>query len=176
MAVAGRLLLIRRQGKLTFATMRDRTGEVQLFVSRAVLGDERHEAFDALDLGDWVGVEGTVMTTRKGELSVKVERFELLAKAVRPLPDKWKGLTDTDTRYRQRYVDLIVNEEARRVFEVRHALVGLVPRHAGRPRLHRGRDADPPPRGGWRPRPALRHPPQHAGPRPAPAHRARSCT
>ncbi len=123
-AVAGRLLLIRRQGKLTFATMRDRTGEVQLFVSRAVLGDERHEAFDALDLGDWVGVEGTVMTTRKGELSVKVERFELLAKAVRPLPDKWKGLTDTDTRYRQRYADLIVNEEARRVFEVRHALVG----------------------------------------------------
>ncbi|HEX6785599.1 MAG TPA: lysine--tRNA ligase [Acidimicrobiales bacterium] len=123
-AVAGRLLLIRRQGKLTFATMRDRTGEVQLFVSRAVLGEERHQAFDALDLGDWVGVEGTVMTTRKGELSVKVERFELLAKAVRPLPDKWKGLTDTDTRYRQRYADLIVNEEARRVFEVRHALVG----------------------------------------------------
>ena len=123
-AIAGRLLLIRRQGKLTFATMRDRTGEVQLFVSRAVLGDERHQAFDALDLGDWVGVEGTVMTTRKGELSVKVERFELLAKAVRPLPDKWKGLTDTDTRYRQRYADLIVNEEARRVFEVRHAVVG----------------------------------------------------
>ena len=123
-AIAGRLLLIRRQGRLTFATMRDRTGEVQLFVSRAVLGDERHQAFDALDLGDWVGVEGTVMTTRKGELSVKVERFELLAKAVRPLPDKWKGLTDTDTRYRQRYADLIVNEEARRVFEVRHAVVG----------------------------------------------------
>jgi lysyl-tRNA synthetase, class II len=123
-AVAGRLLLIRRQGKLTFATMRDRTGEVQLFVSRAVLGEEHHEAFDALDLGDWVGVEGTVMATRKGELSVKVERFELLAKAVRPLPDKWKGLTDTDTRYRQRYADLIVNEEARRVFEVRHAVVG----------------------------------------------------
>ena len=122
--MAGRLLLIRRQGKLTFATMRDRTGEVQLFVSRAVLGEEHHQAFDALDLGDWVGVEGTVMTTRKGELSIKVERFELLAKAVRPLPDKWKGLTDTDTRYRQRYADLIVNEEARRVFEVRHAVVG----------------------------------------------------
>ena len=122
-AVAGRLVLIRRQGKLTFATLRDRTGELQLFVSRAVLGEDAHDGFDALDLGDWVGVEGTVMVTRKGELSVKVDRFELLAKALRPLPDKWKGLTDTDTRYRQRYADLIVNEDARRVFEIRHAVV-----------------------------------------------------
>jgi lysyl-tRNA synthetase class 2 len=122
-AVAGRLVLIRRQGKLTFATLRDRTGELQLFVSRAVLGEEAHDGFDALDLGDWVGVEGTVMVTRKGELSVKVDRFELLAKALRPLPDKWKGLTDVDTRYRQRYTDLVVNEEARRVFEIRHAVV-----------------------------------------------------
>jgi lysyl-tRNA synthetase class 2 len=122
-AVAGRLMLIRRQGKLTFATLRDRTGEIQLFVSRSVLGDEAHAEFDSFDLGDWVGVEGTVMVTRKGELSVKVDRFELLAKALRPLPDKWKGLTDVDTRYRQRYTDLIVNDEARRVFEVRHDLV-----------------------------------------------------
>ena len=122
-AVAGRLVLIRRQGKLTFATLRDRTGELQLFVSRAVLGEDAHDGFDALDLGDWVGVEGTVMVTRKGELSVKVDRFELLAKALRPLPDKWKGLTDVDTRYRQRYTDLVVNEEARRVFEIRHAVV-----------------------------------------------------
>jgi lysyl-tRNA synthetase class 2 len=122
-AVAGRLMLVRRQGKLTFATLRDRTGELQLFVSRSVLGEAGHEAFDALDRGDWIGVEGTVMVTRKGELSVKVDRFELLAKALRPLPEKWKGLTDTDTRYRQRYTDLIVNDEARRVFEVRHALV-----------------------------------------------------
>jgi lysyl-tRNA synthetase class 2 len=117
--VAGRLLLIRRQGKLTFATVRDGTGSVQLFVSRAVIGDERHAAFDDLDLGDWVGAEGTVMKTKKGELSVKVTRFELLAKALRPLPDKWHGLADVDTRFRQRYVDLIVNEDARRVFDVR---------------------------------------------------------
>jgi lysyl-tRNA synthetase class 2 len=122
-AVAGRLMLIRRQGRLTFATMRDRTGDLQLFVSRAVVGDEAHDAFDRLDLGDWVGAEGTVMTTKRGELSVKVDRFELLAKAIRPLPDKWKGLSDTDTRYRQRYVDLIVNEEARRVFEIRRAVI-----------------------------------------------------
>jgi lysyl-tRNA synthetase class 2 len=122
-AVAGRLMLIRRQGKLAFATMRDRTGDLQLFVSRAVVGDAAYDAFDRLDLGDWVGVEGTVMVTRRGELSVKVTRFELLAKAIRPLPEKWKGLTDTDTRYRQRYVDLIVNEEARRVFEIRRAVI-----------------------------------------------------
>jgi lysyl-tRNA synthetase class 2 len=121
--VAGRALLIRRQGKLIFATVRDRSGELQLFVSKAVVGDGAFDRFDDLDLGDWVGVEGEVMTTRKGELSVKVTSFELLAKNLRPLPDKWKGLTDTDTRYRQRYVDLVVNEDARRAFEVRHAVV-----------------------------------------------------
>ncbi len=122
-AIAGRVMLIREQGKLIFATMRDRTGEIQLFVSKAVVGDDVFGAFRELDLGDWVGVHGTVMTTRKGELSVKVERFELLAKTVRPLPDKWKGLTDTDTRYRQRYADLIVNADARRNFEIRHAMI-----------------------------------------------------
>ncbi len=126
--VAGRLMLIRRQGKLIFATMRDRAGEIQLFVSKAVVGDEAFGAIDDLDLGDWVGVTGTVMTTRKGELSVKVATAQLLAKAVRPLPDKWKGLSDTDTRYRQRYVDLIVNPEARRNFEVRHAVIQSVRR------------------------------------------------
>ena len=122
-AVAGRLLLIREQGRLIFATMRDRDGEIQLFVSKAVVGDDVFAAFGRLDLGDWIGVHGTVMTTRKGELSVKVASFELLSKAVRPLPDKWHGLTDTDTRFRQRYADLIVNEEARRNFRIRHAVV-----------------------------------------------------
>lgn len=124
--VAGRMMLKREQGKLIFATLRDRSGEIQLFVSRAVVGDELFDAIGALDLGDWVGVDGTVMSTRKGELSVKVERLELLAKAVRPMPDKWKGLTDTDTRYRQRYADLIVNPEARRTFEVRHAVIASI--------------------------------------------------
>ncbi len=122
-AVAGRAMLIREQGKLIFATMRDRSGEIQLFVSKAVVGDEAFASFGQLDLGDWVGAHGTVMTTRKGELSIRVERFELLAKTVRPLPDKWKGLTDTDTRFRQRYADLIVNAEARRAFEVRHEMI-----------------------------------------------------
>jgi lysyl-tRNA synthetase, class II len=124
--VAGRLMLIRRQGKLTFATLRDRTGSIQLFVSNDVLGGFRHAEFDELDLGDWVGAEGTVMKTKKGELSVKVTRFELLAKALRPLPDKWHGLADVDTRFRQRYVDLIANDDARRVFEVRFATIDAI--------------------------------------------------
>ena len=126
--VAGRLLLIRRQGKLIFATMRDGTGSIQLFVSRAVIGDAHFDAFDELDLGDWIGVEGVVMTTRKGELSIKVASFQLLAKALRPLPDKWHGLADVDTRFRQRYVDLIANDDARRVFEIRFATIAAVRR------------------------------------------------
>jgi lysyl-tRNA synthetase class 2 len=122
-AVAGRVVLLRRQGKLVFAQLRDVTGDVQLFVSKAAIGDDGFTAFAELDLGDWVGAEGTVMVTRAGELSVKVESSTLLAKALRPLPDKWHGLADTDTRYRQRYVDLIVNDEARRTFELRAAII-----------------------------------------------------
>jgi lysyl-tRNA synthetase, class II len=122
-AVAGRVMLHREQGKLVFLTVRDRSDEIQLFVSRGVVGDELFADVKALDLGDWVGVHGTIMTTRRGELSVKVERLTLLSKAVRPMPDKWHGLTDPDTRFRQRYADLIVNEDARRTFEVRHAVI-----------------------------------------------------
>ena len=122
-AVAGRVMLLRDSGKLMFATMRDRDDEVQLFISKAVVGDEAFDAIKDLDLGDWVGAHGTVMTTRKGELSVKVERLELLSKSVRPMPDKWHGLTDTDTRFRQRYADLIVNDDARRNFRIRHEII-----------------------------------------------------
>ena len=121
--VAGRIMLKRDQGKLIFATLQDRTDEIQLFVSKAIVGDELFSSINELDLGDWVGVTGTVMTTRKGELSVKVSELVLLSKAIRPLPDKWHGLTDTDTRYRQRYADLIGNEESRRMFAVRHAVI-----------------------------------------------------
>ncbi|CAN5602098.1 lysine--tRNA ligase [soil metagenome] len=122
-AVAGRMMLRRDSGKLVFGSLRDRSGEIQLFISRAVVGDEAFADVKELDLGDWLGIHGTVMTTRKGELSVKVDRIELLAKAVRPMPDKWHGLSDTDTRFRQRYADLIVNADARRAFEIRHATI-----------------------------------------------------
>ena len=121
--VAGRIMLNRDSGKLVLATIRDRSGDVQLFISKAVVGDEGFARIKQLDLGDWVGVHGTVMTTRKGELSVKPERVELLAKAVRPMPDKFHGLHDTDTRFRQRYADLIVNDEARRTFEIRQEII-----------------------------------------------------
>ncbi|MEX0665080.1 MAG: lysine--tRNA ligase [Acidimicrobiia bacterium] len=126
--VAGRLLLVRRQGKLTFATLRDGTGSVQLFVSHSEVGGDMHEAFDDLDLGDWIGASGTVMRTKKGELSVKVRDFVLLAKALRPLPEKWHGLSDVDTRFRQRYVDLIANDDARRVFAIRFAVIATIRR------------------------------------------------
>ena len=121
--VAGRVMLKRDQGKLVFITLRDRTGDIQLFVSKAVVGDDSFELICGLDLGDWIGVSGHVMTTRKGELSIKTASITLLAKSIRPMPDKWHGITDPDTRYRQRYADLIINEEARRAFAVRHAII-----------------------------------------------------
>jgi lysyl-tRNA synthetase class 2 len=125
--VAGRVLLKRDQGKLVFATLRDGTGDLQLFVSKGEVGDDAFERFVAdVDRGDWVGASGALMKTRKGELSVKVTSFEILAKALRPLPEKWHGLADTDTRYRQRYVDLIANDDARRVFDVRFRAVAAM--------------------------------------------------
>ncbi len=122
-SVAGRVMLKRDTGKLVFATVRDRTGDLQLFVSKAVIGDDAFADVKGLDLGDWVGAHGTVMVTRTGELSVRPDRVELLSKALRPLPDKWHGLSDVDTRFRQRYADLIVNEAARRNFEIRHETI-----------------------------------------------------
>jgi len=122
-SVAGRVMLRRNMGKLIFLTIQDVTGNLQLFVSKGDLGAEAFDAVADIDLGDWVGAQGEVITTRKGELSVRVASLTLLTKALRPLPDKWRGLSDTDTRYRQRYVDLIVNEEARHTFRVRHQAV-----------------------------------------------------
>ncbi len=125
--VAGRVVGRRDQGKLMFADLRDGTGALQLFVNTRVLGADAFERFgNDVDRGDWVGVEGTVMKTKLGELSVNVSSFTLLAKALRPLPEKWHGLTDVDTRYRQRYVDLIANDDARRVFDVRFATIGAI--------------------------------------------------
>ncbi|MDX1689592.1 MAG: lysine--tRNA ligase [Acidimicrobiia bacterium] len=125
--VAGRLVGFRDIGKLAFGVLNDWSGTIQLFVQRNVLGEE-FDAFADLDLGDWVGATGEVITTRRGELSVRVESFELLAKGLRPLPEKWHGLKDVETRYRRRYVDLIVNEEARRIARARSAVVASLRR------------------------------------------------
>ena len=121
-AVGGRLMALRRQGKLAFADLQDGTGKIQLFVRADSLGDG-FEDFAALDLGDWVGATGSVMTTKRGELSINVSSFELLSKCLRPLPEKWHGLKDVERRYRQRYLDLITNEESRSLFETRSRIV-----------------------------------------------------
>ncbi len=121
--VAGRLMAMRRMGKLVFAVLQDPTGRIQLFVDKRTLGDEVFEAFGDLDIGDWVGAEGVVITTKKGEVSVRIDAYQLLGRALRPLPDKWHGLQDVETRSRRRYIDLMVNEEARRVALIRARIV-----------------------------------------------------
>jgi len=125
--VAGRLMLRRVQGKLAFGTLQDSTGRIQLFAPSA--STPRFDAFTDLALGDWLGVSGEVMKTKRGELSVRVDDWVVLAEARRPFPDKWHGLADPDTRYRQRYVDLWVTEEARRTFDLRSRLVALTRRY-----------------------------------------------
>ncbi len=122
-SVAGRLMLHRSFGKLQFGSLRDRSGTIQLLVDRGDAGDEVADLFEAADLGDWLGAEGVVMTTRKGELSIKVTNLVLLQKSLRPLPDKWHGLSDVELRSRHRYLDLMVNDEAREVALARSVIV-----------------------------------------------------
>ncbi len=121
--VGGRMLLKRVMGKASFANIADRTGQIQLFLQKGALGEELYEAFKGWDVGDIVGASGVLFRTKTGELSVRVERLRLLVKSLRPLPDKWHGLADVETRYRQRYVDLIVNETSRNVFRTRARIV-----------------------------------------------------
>jgi lysyl-tRNA synthetase class 2 len=123
-AVAGRLMLTRPQGKLTFAELRDSSGAVQLFAGSGFT--ERYDAFSRLSLGDWVGASGEVVRTRRGELSVKLREWELLAEARRSFGDKWRGVADPEVRYRQRYVDLWANESSRQVFALRSRTVSLI--------------------------------------------------
>lgn len=125
--VAGRVLLSRDTGKLCFATIRDGGGDVQLMLSLDSVGEGALAAWKSdVDLGDHVGVTGEVITSRRGELSVLADHWELASKALRPLPEKHKGLTDPEARVRRRYVDLIVNPEARRMLELRGAAVGAL--------------------------------------------------
>ncbi len=121
--VGGRMLLKRVMGKASFANIADRTGQIQLFLQKDALGPEVYEAFKGWDVGDIVGATGVLFRTRTNELSVRVESVRLVVKSLRPLPDKWHGLADVETRYRQRYVDLIVNETSRNVFRTRARIV-----------------------------------------------------
>ncbi|MDP8991804.1 MAG: lysine--tRNA ligase [Actinomycetota bacterium] len=125
-SVAGRVMLMRAQGRLAFAELRDSSGSIQLFALAGAT--DAYEGFCRLSLGDWVGAAGEVVKTKRGELSVKVRTWVLLAEARRSFGDKWHGIADVDTRYRQRYVDLWANEGSRRTFKLRSRLVSLMRR------------------------------------------------
>jgi lysyl-tRNA synthetase class 2 len=127
---AGRLMSIRAMGKATFAHIMDGTGRIQLYVRQDQVGEESYERYLKLfDIGDLVGVEGPVFQTRTLEVTIRVTSISLLAKALRPLPEKWHGLTDVEARYRQRYLDLLVNEKARNTFVTRTRLVSAIRRY-----------------------------------------------
>jgi lysyl-tRNA synthetase class 2 len=122
-SVAGRLMARREHGKATFADLSDSEGKIQLILRQDLLGEEAYRECLDLDIGDWVGASGEVVRSKRGELSIAVDSIELLSKSLRPLPEKWHGLKDRETRYRQRYLDLLMNPEARRVLEARTAVV-----------------------------------------------------
>jgi len=122
--IAGRLMAIRGHGKASFSVLNDRTGNIQIYFKLDVLGEQKYkEEFKRLDLGDIIGVKGHVFKTRRGEITVRVEDFDLLSKSLRPLPEKFHGLKDVDVRYRQRYLDLIVNPEVRDTFRSRSQII-----------------------------------------------------
>lgn len=121
--VAGRIMAIRGHGKTCFMDMQDKDGRIQLYVRKDAIGEEKYALIKLLDIGDIIGVSGTVFRTHMGELSVKAVDVEILSKSLRPLPEKWHGLKDVDTRYRQRYVDLIVNPKVRRTFVLRSKII-----------------------------------------------------
>ena len=122
-SVAGRMMSKRVMGKASFCHVQDLQGNIQIYVARDMIGEEAYADFKKFDIGDIIGIEGEVFRTQKGEISVSVTELTLLSKNLAPLPEKWHGLKDTDMRYRQRYVDLIVNPEVRDTFEKRSAIV-----------------------------------------------------
>ena len=122
-SIAGRMMFKRVMGKASFANLQDRDGRIQIYVSRNDLGDDAYAGFKKLDIGDIIGVKGFPFRTKTGEISVHVKELTLLSKSLEPLPEKFHGLTDTDTRYRQRYVDLIMNEDVRETFKMRSRII-----------------------------------------------------
>ncbi len=128
-SVAGRVMAMRKFGKAAFCTVADSSGQIQVYVKLDILGDVVFETFKKWDIGDIVGVEGSLFKTKVGELSIQAAKIVMISKSLRPLPDKWHGLTDVETRYRQRYVDLIVTPEARDIFRKRVEIIRLVREH-----------------------------------------------
>jgi len=127
-AVAGRIVGRRKMGRASFVHVQDRSGRLQLYFKKDTVGDDAYERLDLLDLGDFVGATGEMFRTRTGEITLSVGEWSILGKALRPLPEKWHGLADKEIRFRQRYLDLVVNEEARRVFVARTRIVAAMRR------------------------------------------------
>lgn len=125
-SLAGRIMSKRGMGKVSFCDLNDKNGKMQLFTKIDALGEERYEQWQKLDIGDIVGIKGIVFRTQRGEISVQTREYSLLSKSLRPLPEKYHGLKDTDTRYRQRYLDLIVNPEVKETFIKRSAIIKAI--------------------------------------------------
>lgn len=125
-SIAGRIIALRRFGKAAFAHLQDDSGRIQVYFKKDLLGDQGFDLFERLDVGDIVGVSGRLFKTKTGELTIQVERLVLLTKALRPLPEKWHGLTDIETRYRQRYLDLIANPEKKETFVIRTRIINSI--------------------------------------------------
>ncbi|MBQ1877458.1 MAG: lysine--tRNA ligase, partial [Erysipelotrichaceae bacterium] len=125
-SVAGRIMSKRRMGKLGFMHIQDKSGQIQIVVNKGVVGEDVYEIFKINDVGDIVGIEGQLVKTDSGELSVKALKYTHLSKSLRPLPEKFHGLTDIEERYRRRYVDLIMNEDSKRVAFLRPAIISCI--------------------------------------------------
>ena len=125
-AIAGRMMLKRVMGRASFATVQDMSGRIQFYINDEGVSAETHEAFKHWDMGDIIAAKGTLFKTNKGELSVRVSELRLLTKSLRPLPEKFHGLTDQEAKYRQRYLDLITNEETRKTFLVRSKIIQAI--------------------------------------------------
>ena len=122
-SVAGRIVAFRLMGKASFIKILDRKGRIQSYVRRDEIGEEEYASFKKLDLGDFIGIKGKLFRTKTGEITVRAKEYCLLSKALRPLPEKWHGLTDNEQIYRQRYLDLIVNDESRERFRIRSQII-----------------------------------------------------
>ena len=170
--ICGRLQTIRRMGKAGFAHLLQNGERLQIYVRKDSVAESDFQLYQLLDAGDIIGAEGYLFRTRTGELTVHVERLHFLAKTLLSMPEKWHGLEDVETRYRQRYLDLIANPEVRRVFVARGADHRIVPPAARVARVPGGRDADDAAALRRRGRPALCHASQHPGHGSVPAHRA----
>ena len=158
--IAGRIMAIRNFGKASFVVIQDVSGRLQIYVKKNVVGDDAYLIFKSCDVGDIVGVSGRLFRTRTGELTVEAAAFRLLSKSLRPLPEKWHGLKDVETRYRQRYLDMIMNPEVKETLLKRVAIIRIYtgfPQRAGFPG---GGDADDAAYTGRRGGQALYYPPQ----------------